>query len=509
MAPKAGDDTGLVASMAKRLKTLEVEASAQRQQAQRKEEVVAKLRRENEELRRELAELREERAAGPPDPAHAPPHQPGADVYQELERQRKENARQRHQAQLAWQQVAEMKAFLNDYGMVWIGQREGDAGAGPSAKSVAAAAADPLVEPRAAADTRESGCDAPAAELRGAPKKAAPAAAAGPSSSTGTDFTVDMEQLRESIAELNAVAGDGRSTVVVGPNGERKLQANQSLDLAVYADGFRLADWPFRPYSQKEAQSFMRDVLDGYFPYELKDKYPDGVPFKLHDFSAQTFESPEGQSFKPFSGVGQSMGNVHQLHSQREPPRGPRDGQSFLNKLPAQVIRNGRLIDVRSEVADYLGKGAPAAPDVALVETPMSNLLGRPNPPGRRASLGGNSPDAGLAPVPEASRGAEDGASKVTTLRVRDEDGNKTYMLKMAWTDTVGDLRRCIDSHRGLQTPYEIRTNFPVRAFNDPKETLEDAQLVPSAAVFLRALAGRRWVCGRKEESVSSGAVGL
>ena len=43
---------------------------------------------------------------------------------------RSENARLRSQVNLAWKQVAEMKAFLNDYGMVgWVGATyHGDAG---------------------------------------------------------------------------------------------------------------------------------------------------------------------------------------------------------------------------------------------------------------------------------------------------------------------------------------------------------------------------------------------
>ncbi len=40
---------------------------------------------------------------------------------------RAENSRLRSQLKYAWKQVAEMKAFLNDYGMVWVGEPEAEA----------------------------------------------------------------------------------------------------------------------------------------------------------------------------------------------------------------------------------------------------------------------------------------------------------------------------------------------------------------------------------------------
>ena len=33
---------------------------------------------------------------------------------------------------------------------------------------------------------------------------------------------------------------------------------------------------PFRPYTEPDARAFMRDLQDGYFPYELKFAFPEG-----------------------------------------------------------------------------------------------------------------------------------------------------------------------------------------------------------------------------------------
>ncbi len=40
--------------------------------------------------------------------------------------------------------------------------------------------------------------------------------------------------------------------------------------------------------------------------------------------------------------------------------------------------------------------------------------------------------------------------------------------------------------HRLVDGPYELRTAFPARAYTDLSETLRDARLIPSAALFLR-----------------------
>lgn len=36
----------------------------------------------------------------------------------------------------------------------------------------------------------------------------------------------------------------------------------------------------------------------------------------------------------------------------------------------------------------------------------------------------------------------------VTTLKVKSEDGNHTFVLKMCFSETVGHLRRYLDKHR-------------------------------------------------------------
>jgi len=49
--------------------------------------------------------------------------------------------------------------------------------------------------------------------------------------------------------------------------------------MTFYANGMMLFSGPFRPYTDPLTQQFIQDITDGYFPSELQQKYPDGVPF--------------------------------------------------------------------------------------------------------------------------------------------------------------------------------------------------------------------------------------
>ena len=59
----------------------------------------------------------------------------------------------------------------------------------------------------------------------------------------------------------------------------------------MFRDGFQLRGGPLRSYQQSSNRSFVKDLLDGYFPFELKREFPEGVPFKLVDQTHVAFDS--------------------------------------------------------------------------------------------------------------------------------------------------------------------------------------------------------------------------
>lgn len=51
----------------------------------------------------------------------------------------------------------------------------------------------------------------------------------------------------------------------------------------VYANGIVVNQGAFRPYGWPLCDAFLHDLIDGYYPYEFKDKYPDGFPVEVID----------------------------------------------------------------------------------------------------------------------------------------------------------------------------------------------------------------------------------
>jgi hypothetical protein len=90
-----------------------------------------------------------------------------------------------------------------------------------------------------------------------------------------------MDRVRLAVLELNELAGGGH-TVFRRPDGSHGLQAPVLL-LLFWKDGLQVDGGPLRAYGAPDCAAFLRDLLDGYFPYELKHAYPDGVPFGVTD----------------------------------------------------------------------------------------------------------------------------------------------------------------------------------------------------------------------------------
>lgn len=69
-----------------------------------------------------------------------------------------------------------------------------------------------------------------------------------------------------------------------------------------FKNGLVVKGFPFYPYHSKDAQSVLSDILDGYFPYDLKKKYPEGVPLKPVDCTDETYndQTKHNPKFKLF-----------------------------------------------------------------------------------------------------------------------------------------------------------------------------------------------------------------
>ena len=104
------------------------------------------------------------------------------------------------------------------------------------------------------------------------------------SSSGSRDYDIshwDLELIVRNISELNKLVAENVRTVDYVENGAKFLPTNV-MHLTFYADGIRLDDGRFRPFTERGTKSFMKDLTDGFFPSELQ------VSFSLY----RTFFQP-------------------------------------------------------------------------------------------------------------------------------------------------------------------------------------------------------------------------
>ncbi|KFQ52693.1 UBX domain-containing protein 11, partial [Pelecanus crispus] len=343
-------------------------------------------------------------------------------------------------------QVWEMEQFLNDYGLIWVGDRHEQLEDLESLKDEEELPATSLWKPgKAPALFAEAAMLAPAACFEAVVSK----------------HQIDFDLILENVKDLNVLAGEGVSQIEHTPGGAR-LRQPEPLPLTLYQNGIVMFDGPFRPYEDPSTQQCLQDIMDGYFPSELQMRYPEGIPLQVTDRRDVVFRERDLPG--SFPGHGQVVGHSKSSEVQEttEIP-GPKVS---LEQFPKPFKHRGEVISVRgSAKAARQGSGGVWSSKGILVETPRLSALER---------------------VKRAEE-AEASAPDVCALRIKSESGEQTYIIRMLFTETIGDLRQHLAHVRGGDSDsYEIISTFPQRVYTDNSRSLQECGLIPSASLLLR-----------------------
>lgn len=319
--------------------------------------------------------------------------------------------------------VNEMDAFLADYGLIWVG----DIPTSSASSSSSTAALPSTVTP--ATSTSSSDIIPAASSSSSSSSLTPPSLSSNPSLSSlpsppVDDIPVDPARLLRALRELNAIAGEG-SLRLAKKNGAHQFVPPPSLSLTIFKNGLWLKDGPLRPYSLPECQAFLQDVLDGYFPAELRQEYPDGVVFSpLEDKSALRFVPSNGSGgsssgstntngtgssdstkFIPFRGTGNRLtddtdtSSSSSSSSSSSPPLSlqhpilskahtnptasttsvrpggpPLSIERFIQRLPKSIAADGVLVPVREGIHELLSRAKKTA-STPGVGTPLEERL--------------------------------------------------------------------------------------------------------------------------------------
>ncbi|NWV17609.1 UBX11 protein, partial [Origma solitaria] len=87
---------------------------------------------------------------------------------------------------------------------------------------------------------------------------------------------IDFDLILENIKDLNLLVGEGISHIEHTPRGAR-LRRPEPFPLTLYQNGIVMGNGAFQPYQHPATQQCLQDIMDGYLPSELQERYPDGV----------------------------------------------------------------------------------------------------------------------------------------------------------------------------------------------------------------------------------------
>ncbi|KAG8459274.1 hypothetical protein KFE25_014119 [Diacronema lutheri] len=317
----------------------------------------------------------------------------------EIERLARENERLRAQ-------LREMELFLADYGLEWVGGERGAAAGDASS-----------------------------------PRGATPAAGGAPPH-------IDLVRVRARVEELNALAGDGSSMVatLAAPGAVSRLTPIEPLPLTFWQNGMQVGDHPVREYVDVEVGVFLADLLDGYFPYELRHAFPEGTPFEVRDRLGDRLGAGRGAAAPHDWGAGRSL-------------------RAHAHAPCAAALARASL-----HVA--------AAPSAQSAEAP------------------GDARRGGLPMEDARVRGAAaPRESEVSVLlQVRGIDGEPLCQLCLPADAPLGELRAAIAHSAALPArawpAFELRTTFPNRSYGTELdgEPIGALGFAPTATLHLHAL---------------------
>lgn len=321
-------------------------------------------------------------------------------------------------------QVNEMSKFLQDYGLTWVGDSSKNEGSLESSRP----------QSGASGSQEDEACANPVPESR---------------PMTATTFSVDVQVMSSKVEGLNAsVKQEGARIVAsrVGGAVHARLVADEDppVPLTFFKDGVKLGRCSFEQYDTSGAQHLIRDILDGFFPYALKDDYPDGVLLKVIDRTTCDFAA--------------------WLEGNASTDRDLTDGGSRL------VVQGGRALN------------GPAGG--------VSGLRGG-NAGSRGTSLPGSVSKAAAPNEISLVDEGRDPTAPMARLQVKLEGGLRV-VLCMEPHHTLGQLedgleRWCTEQGVSGLKGLHLRTAFPPQTFSDRDQTLLAAGLTPSATLFVAA----------------------
>ncbi|ORC90336.1 uncharacterized protein TM35_000081340 [Trypanosoma theileri] len=480
----AGGNGDLLSAMAQRLKTLEAQQQAYRMELMEKTEKLsrAEARYESEKSKREEVET----------------------AMLELYNEKEELERQ----------VEEMHKFLADYGLRWVGDkndkinsRKGSRGGISSRKSTTSPLTPGITDPIGERFELYAGNYT----------NATPVISRSPTPTSGrkSNPTIQQDHLSKVIARKDSrnvdhptlpvsidvlirhakILSDHVGTKGVVSNGKQGgIKEREVVRIVVYQDGICVNGGPFRPFGWPLCDAVINDLAEGYYPYEFKDRYPDGFPIEVIDKTSVrcTPVSSGSGNNNNSSGGANRRDNIHSLHQGEKNSHQPLSREEFLTRLPAtRITPGGRIVTVRDNIINMMENGNK----VKGGKIENSNKK--------------NSEESTVRHISEAEKRTEENKCKsdptngnndnatngalppnrikgLVAVLVRFPSGRKVA-LNLSPDNTIADLRKELKiALPSFNKNYDIRLSFPAVTYSDDRKTLRELGLLTNCTLMVQ-----------------------
>ena len=157
--------------------------------------------------------------------------------------------------------------------------------------------------------------------------------------------TIDIKVLERRIDEMNAIIYEekGSNAEFESEDGKIfKLKQKKEILISFYKNGLIIEGYQFFPYESEPSQKIIQDIIDGYSPYILHERYPHGVLMKVANHVKRVYE--------PNQILNNNIKDLNEPGEQKY--LSPKE---FVNIFPNKIIKNGNVLNIKEDMEKVLG----------------------------------------------------------------------------------------------------------------------------------------------------------
>ena len=154
--------------------------------------------------------------------------------------------------------------------------------------------------------------------------------------------TIDIKTIERRIDEMNSlIMAENNGSGFETEDGKIfKLKHRKEISISFYKNGLIIEGYQFIHYNSETSQKILQDIIDGYSPFILKEKYPNGVILIVKNHVNVDYNKNDENN------------KISNLNDPKE--KKFLSGEEFTNLFPEKVIKNGKILNIKEDMEKLL-----------------------------------------------------------------------------------------------------------------------------------------------------------